>query len=598
MSFPQFLKNHATFNQPSRIQEEDLARQSAHRGVVAKDGVVQQSCTDDFLIVLCVEFCKAQSHQLISRLRQLDRAEQDERIGFIAHEIRRLLHHPRLFSSESSRVRFLTFLAADSRFQLCEAISGLLMQSEVQDIQEAWQKNVSRKGYLDGTRGWENFLLSDAPGLPFTSDRTTPESTVQVLPPVASRIVAGFEKEEREILHFVRQNNPPLGRPAQMTTMIDFDNPTENSERVPDAQFPQIVKQAIFRPKNQAIGSVLRALVTNLSNMAPDALNQLTEQICSTTVPDAIIPVMTDAQLDQYDGNPGGFNRPRSRAIMARNKADVKRKDRVNLRPLNGFICFRSYYSPIFAGLTQKIKSGLVRQLWQHDHWKHFWAIEAKAYSEIRDAELRVRHKNNITLDQFLTETVGLLGVIPADKYLSVMGWELLNNGPSEYFLVKVNAATTMLDTPLSTNLSAADMVKHCYETGLVEGSFSGGGGVAMAFAAQPSVPKIPNFVGEDRSVGAFTDEHGYFDEMIAEAKINEDASQGDQTTPAPYAENLSIETATADVQRALEDYPDEYPYAHHFHPEVGVPILAFDPTVIQDDFDPFDLGDYVEFDV
>ena len=56
------------------------------------------------------------------------------------------------------------------------------------------------------------------------------------------------------------KNNPPLGRPAQMTTMIDFvcapsietdlydsdtsqDNPTGNSERVPDAQFPQIVKQ-------------------------------------------------------------------------------------------------------------------------------------------------------------------------------------------------------------------------------------------------------------------------------------------------------------------------------------------------------------------
>lgn len=97
---------------------------------------------------------------------------------------------------------------------------------------------------------------------------------------------------------------------------------------------------------------------------------------------------------------------------------------------------------------------------------------------------------------------------------------------------------------------------------------------------------------------------------MIAAAKANEEANQGDQTmtdtadeatnvgTPAPYGENLSIETATADVQRALEDYPDEYPYAHHFHPEVGVPILAFDPNVIQDDFDPFDLGDYVEFDV
>ncbi|KAF7507889.1 hypothetical protein GJ744_010053 [Endocarpon pusillum] len=251
MSFPEIpeiLESHATFNQPSHIQEEGFTRQSAHRGVVAKDGVVQQSCSDDFLILLCLEFCKAQSHQLIIKLRQLDQAEQDQRIGFIAHETRRLLHNPQLFPSESTRVRFLTFLAADSRFQLCEAISDLLMQTEVQVIQETWQKNVSRKGYLDGTRGWENFLLSDAPGLPFTSARTTPQSMVQVLPPVASRIVADFEREERQILHFVRQNNPPLGRPAQMTTMIDFDNPTDDSEKIPAAELPQIVKQAIFRP--------------------------------------------------------------------------------------------------------------------------------------------------------------------------------------------------------------------------------------------------------------------------------------------------------------------------------------------------------------
>lgn len=64
----------------------------------------------------------------------------------------------------------------------------------------------------------------------------------------------------------------------------------------------------------------------------------------------------------------------------------------------------------------------------------------------------------------------------------------------------------------------------------------------------------------------------------------------------APYGENLSIETATTDVQSALDDYPDEYPYAHHFHPAVEHPIVAFDPTVIQDDFDPFHIADFVAF--
>jgi hypothetical protein len=79
------------------------------------------------------------------------------------------------------------------------------MKQEIQNLQEAWQKNVSRKGYLEGTRGWENFLLFDAPGVPHTSERTTPESMVQVLSPVASRIVGDYEREEREIVRFVQE---------------------------------------------------------------------------------------------------------------------------------------------------------------------------------------------------------------------------------------------------------------------------------------------------------------------------------------------------------------------------------------------------------
>ncbi len=97
------------------------------------------------------------------------------------------------------------------------------------------------------------------------------------------------------------------------------------------------------------------------------------------------------------------------------------------------------------------------------------------------------------------------------------MGWKLLSEGPTDYLLVKVDPGPSMLDTPLSTNLSAADMVKHCYDIGLVQRpSFHpAGDGVAMAFAAQPSViPKIPIVVRKDRTNGAFTDGHGYFDSV------------------------------------------------------------------------------------
>jgi hypothetical protein len=152
-----------------------------------------------------LEYCKAHSHQLISELRELNQAEQGQRIEFLAHEIKRLLQHSHLFPSDSSRVRFLNFLAADTRSQMCESISTLLMKQEMQNLQETWQKNVTRKGYLEGTRGWENFLLLDAPGVPHTSERTSPESMVQIVPPVATRIVYDYEREEREIVRFVQK---------------------------------------------------------------------------------------------------------------------------------------------------------------------------------------------------------------------------------------------------------------------------------------------------------------------------------------------------------------------------------------------------------
>jgi hypothetical protein len=169
------------------------------------DGNVQTPCTDEFLVSICVEFCKTHSHPLIANVRHSEQAEQDRRLTFLAQEVKRLVFHPQLFPSEVSRIRFLNFLAADSRFQLGEAVSSLLIQNEIQTIQDTWRRNVSRKNYLEGSRGWENFLLFDAPGLDFTSERTTPKSTVQVLPPVASRIVGDFEREEREIVRFVEQ---------------------------------------------------------------------------------------------------------------------------------------------------------------------------------------------------------------------------------------------------------------------------------------------------------------------------------------------------------------------------------------------------------
>lgn len=93
--------------------------------------------------------------------------------------------------------------------------------------------------------------------------------------------------------------------------------------------------------QSKAIGGVLQALVTNIANMTPEAIVQLTQQILSVTPPCSSVPVMTNAQLDLDDGNPGGTDHTQSGAIMAQKKGEKVKKDRVNLRPLNAFICFR-----------------------------------------------------------------------------------------------------------------------------------------------------------------------------------------------------------------------------------------------------------------
>ncbi|EXJ54290.1 hypothetical protein A1O7_09628 [Cladophialophora yegresii CBS 114405] len=48
----------------------------------------------------------------------------------------------------------------------------------------------------------------------------------------------------------------------------------------------------------------------------------------------------------------------------------------------------------------------------------------------------------------------------------------------------------------------------------------------------------------------------------------------------------LTIEAVTTDQQHAFESNAA----ALHFHPNISPPILGFDPRVIQDDFDPFNL--------
>lgn len=70
---------------------------------------------------------------------------------------------------------------------------------------------------------------------------------------------------------------------------------------------------------------------------------------------------------------------------------------------------------------TQKVKSKILTVLWQADPFEAKWSILAKSYSILRGN----RDKKEVSLDLFLELAAPWVGVIPADIYLNIMGWEL-----------------------------------------------------------------------------------------------------------------------------------------------------------------------------
>jgi hypothetical protein len=97
-----------------------------------------------------------------------------------------------------------------------------------------------------------------------------------------------------------------------------------------------------------------------------------------------------------------------------------------------------------------------------------------------------------ITLESFLKNVIGLLGVIPADQYLATMGWTLAADSDGVR-LVKNSSAAEEQNVPLTSNLSVRDIVNHCYQIGLLvrpERSArrgNNGDAMTMSFAAFPN---------------------------------------------------------------------------------------------------------------
>ncbi|OAG34384.1 hypothetical protein AYO21_11470 [Fonsecaea monophora] len=345
--------------------------------------------------------------------------------------------------------------------------------------------------------------------------------------------------------------------------------------------------------------SIPAALHDFFRSLAPEQLSSITEAIA------AVIPVRSTSE--------------RRRSFVACNRRAMTTK-----RPLNGFIAYRAYYSPVFKGATQKVKSGFIRTMWGEDKKRSMWTLLGKAYSDLRD-----HHMEAITVDRFLAVAVPLLPIVPIDLYLTKMGWILTVDASGESVLMrsaKFNPELLAAEYPHHTNLSEQDIVEHCYRRGLVDrgrrqrtrqhplrdalvqngmmtdtdvGAMGGNavshdtppGCGALALAVVPQTVTSPSSA---ESVSSSPVSHTQEQQLPT-------PTSSSATTPSLVVDNeneyhhtnldyLTIEAVTADQQSAYARTNGAGLAALHFHPQISPPILGFDPRIVQDDFDPFNL--------
>jgi hypothetical protein len=126
---------------------------------------------------------------------------------------------------------------------------------------------------------------------------------------------------------------------------------------------------------------------------------------------------------------------PKSKTAMKKIvKANRKNARKTAERPLNSFIAFRSYYSPVFSGHQQKDISGFLNIIWKEELHGAKWTIIAKAYSTIRDSV----GKLNAPLRIFLNIVCPYINV-PALPPCLLMTW-----------LIMLLAMGTLLPSPVS----------------------------------------------------------------------------------------------------------------------------------------------------
>lgn len=213
-------------------------RRSAKSSIV--DGVVLESCSVEYVHMVCIELLRARAFMLVRCQQELDSQSQIARLKFLMYEIKRLLLHQGLFPSPSARARFLALSAGSGSLKFLRTCSDLLADSEWHVYDDMWLKECSRPSYLQHSVGWENFLFNKAPGAALAPVKTVPKSSFQIIPAVTVRVMSDLEKERSEILGHIEKvcgslwdcgtvtnsqhqaKMTAIIKPARTTLMVDF----------------------------------------------------------------------------------------------------------------------------------------------------------------------------------------------------------------------------------------------------------------------------------------------------------------------------------------------------------------------------------------
>lgn len=164
----------------------------------------------------------------------------------------------------------MAVVALDSNLQFVQAVKVLLIRETMQDL-ALYSRLRTRPTYQRGSKGWENFLLNMAPGLPLKHLRvaTTPKTAYQVVPITGMRIVGDASREEELLARWVTDTPVPLDvEPAATTKLLDLDKPDEQ-EPNPNIVLSQQSYDVFLRPNPFEEDRRLRLSV---SSHGPEAL--------------------------------------------------------------------------------------------------------------------------------------------------------------------------------------------------------------------------------------------------------------------------------------------------------------------------------------